>query len=40
VRCELVRRFVEKEMPKDAVAAWDESGDFPVKVLDGMAKSA
>lgn len=34
----LMRRFVEKEMPKDAVAAWDEEGEFPVPLLEAMAK--
>lgn len=32
-----VRRFVEKEMPKSAVAAWDASNEFPVELLDKMA---
>lgn len=32
-----VRRFVEKEMPKKSVAAWDEKGEFPAPLLDKMA---
>ncbi len=34
---DLVRKFVEKEMPKSSVAAWDEQGEFPVALLDKMA---
>jgi acyl-CoA dehydrogenase len=33
----MCRRFVEKEMPKSAVAAWDEGGEFPRALLDKMA---
>jgi len=32
-----VRRFVEKEMPKSSVAAWDEQNEFPTPLLDKMA---
>jgi acyl-CoA dehydrogenase len=32
-----VRRFVEKEMPKASVAAWDEQNEFPHALLDRMA---
>jgi alkylation response protein AidB-like acyl-CoA dehydrogenase len=32
-----VRRFVEKEMPKRSVAAWDEANEFPRGLLDRMA---
>jgi acyl-CoA dehydrogenase len=35
---ELTRRFVEREMPKEAVAAWDKEGEFPSDLLDKMAK--
>lgn len=34
---EAVRRFVEKEMPKNLVAKWDEDEEFPVGLLDKMA---
>ena len=34
---DVVRRFVEKEMPKSSVASWDEKGEFPVPLLDKMA---
>jgi len=34
-----VRRFVEKEMPKSSVAAWDEQGEFPTGLLDRMAET-
>ena len=34
---DMVRRFVEKEMPKASVAAWDEQGVFPLPLLDRMA---
>ena len=34
---DVVRRFVEKEMPKASVASWDEKGEFPVHLLDKMA---
>lgn len=34
----LVRKFVEKEMPKSAVAAWDRDGEFPARLLDQMAE--
>lgn len=32
-----VRRFVEKEMPKSAVAEWDRANEFPRDLLDRMA---
>lgn len=32
-----VRRFVEKEMPKSAVADWDARNEFPMELLDKMA---
>lgn len=35
---DLVRRFVEKEMPKSAVAAWDEAEEFPEELLPRMAE--
>jgi acyl-CoA dehydrogenase len=35
---ELTRRFVEREMPKEAVAAWDKEGEFPPDLLDKMAQ--
>lgn len=34
---DLVRRFVEREMPKSSVAAWDEEGEFPTDLLERMA---
>ena len=34
---DLVRKFVEREMPKDAVAEWDAKGAFPDGLLDKMA---
>ena len=34
---DLVRKFVEREMPKDAVAEWDAKGAFPDGLLDRMA---
>ena len=34
---EVVRRFVEKEMPKDKVAEWDKKEEFPPELLDKMA---
>lgn len=34
---DLVRKFVEREMPKDAVAQWDAGGTFPEGLLDKMA---
>lgn len=34
---DLVRKFVEREMPKDAVAEWDTKGAFPEGLLDKMA---
>lgn len=34
---DLTRRFVEKEMPKEAVAAWDRDGSFPMALLGKMA---
>lgn len=33
---DLMRRFVAKEMSKEAVAAWDVTGEFPVKLLNHM----
>jgi acyl-CoA dehydrogenase len=33
-----VRRFVEKEMPKDKVAEWDKKEEFPLDLLDKMAR--
>ena len=33
-----VRRFVEKEMPKQLVSSWDEKGEFPEDLLDKMAE--
>lgn len=35
---DLTRRFVEREMPKEAVAAWDKEGEFPPSLLDRMAE--
>ncbi len=35
---DLVTRFVEKEMPKDAVARWDRDNDLPQDLLDKMAE--
>ena len=35
---DLVRKFVEREMPKDAVADWDAKGVFPEGLLDKMAE--
>src|SRR5450830_1207824 len=35
---EAVRRFVEKEMPKNLVARWDKEGQFPMDLLDKMAQ--
>ena len=34
---EVVRRSVEKEMPKDKVAEWDKNEEFPLELLDKMA---
>ena len=34
---DVVRRFVEKEMPKESVAEWDKNEEFPQKLLDKMA---
>lgn len=34
---DLMRRFVAKEMPKDAVAAWDDKGEYPAPLLRQMA---
>ena len=34
----LVRKFVEREMPKEAVAAWDRDGEFPSHLLEKMAE--
>ena len=35
---DLVRKFVEREMPKDAVAEWDAKGVFPEGLLGKMAE--
>lgn len=35
---DMVRKFVEKEMPKDAVAKWDSENEFPRDLLDKMAE--
>jgi alkylation response protein AidB-like acyl-CoA dehydrogenase len=35
---DLIRRFVQKEMPKDAVAKWDEKGEYPTSLLQSMAE--
>ena len=35
---DLVRKFVQKEMPKDAVAKWDRENVFPTDLLDKMAE--
>ncbi len=35
---DLVRRFVEREMPKEAVAAWDRDSTFPETLLDKIAE--
>ena len=35
---DLVRRFVEKEMPKERVAEWDKNEEFPTDLLDKMAE--
>lgn len=35
---QLVRKFVEREMPKEAVAAWDRDGEFPPSLLAKMAE--
>ena len=35
---DLVRKFVEREMPKDAVADWDAKGVFPEGLPDKMAE--
>ena len=35
---DLVRRFVEKEMPKERVAEWDKQEEFPEALLDKMAE--
>lgn len=34
---DLTRRFVEREMSKEAIAAWDREGEFPPALLDKMA---
>lgn len=34
---DLVRKFVEKEMPKERVAEWDKQGQFPEHLLEKMA---
>ena len=33
---DVIRRFVEKEMPKQQIAAWDKKGEFPDNLLDRM----
>ena len=33
---DVIRRFVEKEMPKQQIAAWDKKGEFPDDLLDRM----
>src|SRR5690606_37915304 len=35
---DLVRRFVEREMSKEAVAGWDRDSAFPQSLLDKMAE--
>jgi alkylation response protein AidB-like acyl-CoA dehydrogenase len=35
---ELVKKFVEREMPKESVATWDAEGVFPPALLDKMAQ--
>lgn len=35
---DLARKFVEREMPKDAVAEWDAKGAFPEGLLDKLAE--
>lgn len=35
---DLVRKFVEREMPKEAVSGWDRDGEFPLSLLDKMAE--
>lgn len=35
---DLVRRFVQNEMPKDAVATWDKTAELPMSLLDKMAE--
>ena len=35
---DVVRRFVEKEMPKEKVAEWDKKEEFPLELLDKMAR--
>ncbi|MBO6720069.1 MAG: acyl-CoA dehydrogenase family protein [Rhizobiaceae bacterium] len=35
---DLVRKFVEREMPKDAVAKWDKENELPIELLDKMAE--
>jgi len=35
---DLVRRFVEKEMPKEKVAEWDAQEQFPEQLLEKMAE--
>lgn len=34
---QMVRKFVEREMPKEAVATWDRDREFPPDLLDKMA---
>ena len=35
---DLMQRFVAKEMPKDAVGAWDQQGEYPEPLLAKMAE--
>ncbi|WP_158969940.1 acyl-CoA dehydrogenase family protein [Chachezhania sediminis] len=35
---DLTRRFVEKEMAKDTIAAWDRDNELPMALLDKMAE--
>ena len=35
---DMVRRFVQKEMPKERVAEWDKNEEFPTDLLDKMAE--
>ena len=35
---DLMRRFVAKEMPKEAVGRWDEEGEYPLPLLRKMAE--
>ena len=34
---DMVRRVVEREMPKEAVSTWDRDNEFPMQLLDKMA---